>query len=93
MTAFRRTLVALLCAAGAAHAASLQISPVTIEFGADDTASGITLRNPGERPVYGQVRVFLWNQADGQDTLTPTQDLLASPPQLQLFDMITTPKR
>ncbi|WP_455777314.1 fimbrial biogenesis chaperone, partial [Burkholderia stabilis] len=84
MTALRRTLAALLCAAGAAHAASLQISPVTIEFGTDDTATGITLRNPGERPVYGQVRVFRWDQADGQDTLTPTQDLVASPPLIEV---------
>ena len=52
--------------------------PVTIEFGTDDTATGITLRNPGERPVYGQVRVFRWDQADGKDTLTPTQDLVAA---------------
>ncbi|KGB99771.1 MULTISPECIES: molecular chaperone [Burkholderia] len=84
MTALRRTLTALLCAVGAAHAASLQISPVTIEFGTDDTATGITLRNPGNRPVYGQVRVFRWDQADGQDTLTPTQDLVASPPLIQV---------
>ena len=84
MTALRRTLAALLCAAGTAHAASLQISPVTIEFGTDDTATGITLRNPGERPVYGQVRVFRWDQADGQDTLTPTQDLVASPPLIEV---------
>ncbi|VWC96763.1 pilus assembly protein PapD [Burkholderia lata] len=84
MLAFRRTLAVLLCAASAAHAASLQISPVTIEFSTDDTATGITLRNPGERPVYGQVRVFRWDQADGQDTLTPTQDLMASPPLIQV---------
>jgi fimbrial chaperone protein len=84
MPAFHRTLAALLCVAGAAHAASLQISPVTIEFGTDDTATGITLRNPGERPVYGQVRVFRWDQADGEDTLTPTQDLLASPPLIEV---------
>ncbi|MBF5013792.1 molecular chaperone [Burkholderia pseudomultivorans] len=84
MTVLRRTLAALLCAAGAAHAASLQISPVSIEFAADDTATGITLRNPGERPVYGQVRVFRWDQVDGQDTLTPTQDLVASPPLIQV---------
>ncbi|WP_278648722.1 fimbrial biogenesis chaperone [Burkholderia lata] len=84
MTALRRMLAALLCAAGTAHAASLQISPVTIEFGNDDTAAGITLHNPGERPVYGQVRVFRWDQADGQDTLTPTQDLVASPPLIEV---------
>ncbi|MBR8044530.1 molecular chaperone [Burkholderia multivorans] len=85
MIALRRTLAALLlCASGATHAASLQISPVTIEFGPDDTATGITLRNPGDRPVYGQVRVFRWDQTDGHDTLIPTQDLIASPPMIQV---------
>lgn len=63
-----------------AAAASLQISPVMVELQAGDNASGITLRNAGEAPLYGQVRVFRWDQVNGADTLTPTQDLLASPP-------------
>lgn len=71
---------ALCCGAGAAAAASLQISPVSIRFAAEQRAAGITLQNLGETTIYGQVRVYRWDQQDGEDVLTPTRDLLASPP-------------
>jgi fimbrial chaperone protein len=67
-----------------AQAATLQISPVMVDMTADANATGITLKNPGEKPLFGQVRVFRWDQADGEDTLTPTQDLVASPPLIQI---------
>jgi fimbrial chaperone protein len=67
-----------------AQAATLQISPVMIDMSADANATGITLKNPGEKPMYGQVRVFRWEQANGEDVLTPTQDVVASPPLIQI---------
>jgi fimbrial chaperone protein len=67
-----------------AQAATLQISPVMVDMSADANATGITLKNPGEKPLFGQVRVFRWDQADGEDMLTPTQDLVASPPLIQI---------
>ncbi|MFM0738887.1 fimbria/pilus periplasmic chaperone [Paraburkholderia xenovorans] len=67
-----------------AHAATLQISPVMVDMQADANATGITLKNPGEKPLFGQVRVFRWDQANDDDTLTPTQDLVASPPLIQI---------
>ncbi|CAM2150972.1 fimbrial chaperone protein [Pararobbsia alpina] len=67
-----------------AEAATLQISPVVVELGASENASGLTLRNPGDRPLYGQVRVFQWTQAEGEDVLTPTQDIVASPPLIEI---------
>lgn len=82
------TLGALGAALGAvlptATAANLQISPVMIHFQAGQGASGITLQNLGQQPVYGQVRVFLWDQQNGEDVLTPTQDVVASPPIIQV---------
>lgn len=66
------------------QAATLQISPVMVDMSADANATGITLKNPGEKPLFGQVRVFRWDQASGEDTLTPTQDLVASPPLIQI---------
>ncbi|MBK3809088.1 MAG: molecular chaperone [Paraburkholderia nemoris] len=71
-------------AAPLAQAATLQISPVMVDMSADANATGITLKNPGEKPLFGQVRVFRWDQASGEDTLTPTQDLVASPPLIQI---------
>jgi fimbrial chaperone protein len=47
-------------------------------------AVGMALRNPGNTPVYGQVRVFQWDQTHDGDTLTPTQELVASPPLIQI---------
>jgi fimbrial chaperone protein len=82
---FRPLLAVWLFTAGlAAHAATLQISPVMVDLQSNENASGITLRNPGDSPLYGQVRVFRWDQSHGDDTLTPTQELMASPPLIQI---------
>jgi len=67
-----------------AQAASLQISPVSINLRANQAAGGISLQNLGERPVYGQVRVFAWDQRNGEDVLTPTDELVASPPIIEV---------
>ncbi len=74
----------LLLPAAWADAASLQISPVMISLRAGQGATGITMQNMGEAPVYGQVRVYLWEQKNGDDVLTPTQDIVASPPIIQI---------
>ena len=86
-----RASVVLACAvlggvfAGAgAQAASLQISPVSISLRANQAAGGISLQNLGDKPVYGQVRVFSWDQRNGEDVLTPTDELVASPPIIEV---------
>lgn len=76
------TVMASLCAV--VQAASLQISPVTVDMPPDANAVGITLSNPGAKPLYGQVRVFRWGQDDAGDTLDATQDIVASPPLIQV---------
>jgi fimbrial chaperone protein len=68
----------------AAQAATLQISPVMVDLAADANATGLTLRNSGGKPIYGQVRVFRWSQTGGEDALTPTQDVVASPPLIEI---------
>ncbi len=73
-------LAALLPAA----AANLQISPVSIQFRQGQGAAGITLQNYGDAPLYGQVRVYAWDQKDGQDVLTPATDVVASPPVMEV---------
>lgn len=85
MCRVRQLLALLLLMLGmAAQAATLQISPVMVELQADQTASGLSLSNSGERAIYGQVRVFLWDQVNGDDTLAPTQELIASPPLMKI---------
>lgn len=73
-----------LSAAGLASAASLQISPVSVRFAGDQQASSISLQNMGEAAIYGQVRVFRWDQQQGQDVLTPTREVIVSPPIVQI---------
>lgn len=74
----------LVLVLASAQGATLQISPAMVDLPADAKASGLSLRNPGDRPLYGQVRVYRWDQENGEDKLTPTQDMVASPPLIQI---------
>lgn len=77
-------LAAALLTGALAHGASLQISPVSISFQPGQNAAGIQLQNNGDTPLYGQVRVYAWDQRDGADVLTPTVALVASPPVIEI---------
>jgi fimbrial chaperone protein len=68
----------------AAEAASLRVSPTTVERIAPDSAAVFNLRNEASRPLNVQVRVFRWNQEGGGEQLQPTDDVVASPPSAQL---------
>jgi fimbrial chaperone protein len=76
--------LATLLTLSAAAAANLQISPVSIQFRAGQGAAGVSLQNYGDTPLYGQVRVYAWDQRDGQDVLTPATDVVASPPVMEI---------
>jgi fimbrial chaperone protein len=73
-------LAALFSVVQPAQAASLQVSPVTLSFQPGQPALGLTLRNSGDAPLTGQVRVFAWTQNGKDDVLEPVQALVASPP-------------
>ncbi|MBE3027461.1 molecular chaperone [Janthinobacterium sp. BJB1] len=77
-------LALLACGAAGVQGANLQISPVTLNFRAEQGAAGINLQNLGDQPMYGQVRVFAWDQRDGEETLVATQELVASPPIVEI---------
>ena len=55
-----------------------------VDFDPGIRATGVTLRNPGEAPLYGQVRVFRWEQIDGEDRLSATDELIANPPLIDI---------
>ncbi|AZQ51966.1 fimbrial biogenesis chaperone [Burkholderia cenocepacia] len=86
MASIPRALSALCFASACttACAATLQITPVTIELPPSAAAASMTLSNPGGRPIYGQVRTYRWTQENGTDVMTPTDALAASPPLLQI---------
>ena len=74
----------VLSAATGAAAANLQISPVSIFLRADQQSGAVQLRNMGNEAIYGQVRVFEWDQKESEDVLTPTTEVIASPPIVQV---------
>lgn len=63
-----------------AAAASLRISPIGIDMAASDHAASMTLVNTGAEPVNLQLRIFKWTQANGEEVLEPTSEMLVSPP-------------
>jgi fimbrial chaperone protein len=76
----------LLAAAGcpAAHAADLQVSPISLQFAAAEQAQGLWLSNTGTQPLRAQVRVQRWFQGNDGDQLEAARDLVASPPSLEI---------
>jgi fimbrial chaperone protein len=65
---------------GAATASDIRVQPVTVEPLAGARTSSLTLINEEARPVRVQMRVMRWTQGADGDRLSPTSDVVASPP-------------
>ena len=65
---------------GQAVIQGLAVSPVTIEMQAGQRTAVLTVQNHSDADAAFQVRPFAWDQAQGLDTLQPTDDVLVSPP-------------
>ena len=66
------------------QAGGIRISPITVDIASQDRASLITLFNMSDETSNLQVRVFKWTQSNGNDNLTDTDDIIASPPFITL---------
>ncbi|TWB63605.1 fimbrial chaperone protein [Nitrospirillum viridazoti] len=73
-------LVAAAALSPAAGAQSLTVLPVTMQLAPGQTAVAFTVINQSDTEASYQIRGFRWSQVDGNDQLTPTEELLASPP-------------
>lgn len=77
-------LIAMILVGGLAAdkvlAAELEIAPVLLNFAPGQTSATIEIRNRGDAPATVQARPFLWSQTQDDDVLTPTQDIILSPP-------------
>lgn len=87
-----RTFALLLAAcpvvlATAGHAAGLQVAPSLVEI--PGNSGTVWLTNENNRPLRAQVRVYRWEQENNEDKLVETEDLIASPP----FIEVPTDKR
>lgn len=67
-----------------ADAASLQVAPISLTLEARQNADALWLSNSGSEPLTAQLRVYRWRQADGEDQLEPTREVIVSPPMIQL---------
>jgi fimbrial chaperone protein len=64
----------------AAIARSLEISPVSVNLVAGQNATTIELKNRGGGSAAIQIRAYSWAQAGNADILSPTRDVIVSPP-------------
>ncbi|MGH6781252.1 MAG: fimbrial biogenesis chaperone [Sphingomonadaceae bacterium] len=75
------SIFALMLAAGApVQASSLRVAPVCLDIRAPGATATIRVWNDAPQPVNVQIRIFRWNQQDGEERLVPTQDVVVSPP-------------
>lgn len=73
--------LALAALGGAqATAASLRVSPVSLDLPAGQNATTLTLQNDDTAALNVQIRVFRWTQANGRDVLVPATGVVVSPP-------------
>jgi fimbrial chaperone protein len=77
------SLISLL-AAPRAQAQALEVAPVRIEMAAGQTTTTLTITNHGSRATGIQARAFAWSQTANTDQLTPTRDVVLSPPIAEL---------
>lgn len=62
-----------------AHAASLQVAPILLEFSPNERVKELWLTNTGNESIRAQIRVNEWVQENQQDMLIPSKGLIASP--------------
>ncbi len=62
------------------HAQVLAVQPVNIFLHAGEQATTLGVTNQAATDTAVQVRAYVWTQKDGVDSLTPTNDLMVSPP-------------
>ncbi|MCW2798476.1 fimbria/pilus periplasmic chaperone [Nocardioides sp.] len=65
---------------GKVKASSLEISPLTVNLLPGQKVTTIEVTNRGGSPVAIQIRAYGWTQQGKEDVLTPTPDLILSPP-------------
>lgn len=74
----------LTAISGPVYASGLQVTPTSLSLKASQNADGLSLSNTGDNVVHAQVRVYRWTQDSTGDQLTPSRDLVISPPMLEV---------
>ncbi len=75
----------LACFSTSTWAGVFSVTPVRIYMEPKDRAVAVTVTNEGDEELVMQADVYEWMQkADGEDVLTPSEDLFLSPPILKV---------
>lgn len=59
---------------------SFEVNPIRIDLAPQERSAALTVKNNGTESVVVQVSVLAWSQQDGRDVLSPTSEILVSPP-------------
>jgi fimbrial chaperone protein len=62
-----------------ASAGTFTLSPLRVELSGQAATAAVTVRNEEDSPALVQAESLLWTQAEGEEKLDPTRDLLVSP--------------
>ncbi len=82
----RKLTTFLLCflpLGGTALAGRLRVEPILLEVSAPAASATITLHSEAADALV-QTRVVRWRQVNGQESLEPTEDVVASPPMVKM---------
>ena len=60
--------------------AKIAVEPLALKLPAQTLAASVSVRSKDTKPVTFQAEVLAWSQQDGKDVLTPTRELVVSPP-------------
>ncbi len=80
----RALLACLATFACTADAGQLRVGPTRVELTRQRPVGVIEVRNDNPGPVLVQIERMLWIQRNGEDTYEPTQQLIVTPPVVQL---------
>jgi fimbrial chaperone protein len=61
------------------QAGAFSVSPLRVDLSSRVQTGALTIRNQQDAEVTVEAQAMLWKQADGEDRLTPTRDVLVSP--------------
>lgn len=66
--------------ASLSHAGSFTVNPVRVTLSPSERVAAITVSNHGAEASVIQLETSSWSQQDGKDVLTPSNEILATPP-------------
>jgi fimbrial chaperone protein len=80
LRALAATIAFACLAVSGAGAASLRVAPILLDVQSGAKLTTLHVWNDDKTRVNIQVRVYLWTKKGNDDILTPTKDVIATPP-------------